>query len=268
MCCLPSAPDNPVPSLTRSRLYSNRAISKIHSAVEYTAGLQEHQLVHFQDAARSHYSLLNTMTTRLETIERQLILKTPDIPSPKARGPPERSSTKPIGSSPFQTSESFRIPRACTRDCRCQCHETSTLATPRWVRSAVGSLILQYNGVVSFNLKACSVTTCHSGGKRSARANYMFPPWALRRGLFVSMAWDSLTNRGASLHLMVPTLMSSDLFFPALLRAVRIGDTKWIRERVMESKLSPTTVDDDGTGILVVRTLFAIKSLCRGMGHV
>lgn len=96
----------------------------------------------------------------------------------------------------------------------------------------------------------------------------MFPPWALRRGLFISMAWDSLTNRGASLHLMVPTLMSSDLFFPALLRAVRIGDTKWIRERVMESKLSPTTVDDDGTGILVVRTLFPIKSLCRGMGHV
>lgn len=67
----------------------------------------------------------------------------------------------------------------------------------------------------------------------------MFPPWALRRGLFVSMAWDSLTNRGASLHLMVPTLMSSDLYFPALLRAMKSGDTKWIRERGMESKLLP-----------------------------
>lgn len=33
----PGAPDNPVPSLTRSRLYINRAISKIHSAVEYCA---------------------------------------------------------------------------------------------------------------------------------------------------------------------------------------------------------------------------------------
>lgn len=157
LVCRLRAPDNPVPSLTRSRLYSNRAISKIRSAVEYTARLQEHQLVHFQDATRSHYSLPNTMTTRLETIERQLILKTPDIPSPKARGPPERSSRKPIGSSPFQASESFRIPRACTRDCRCQCHETSTLATPRWVRSAVGSLILQYNGVFSFNSRPAAL---------------------------------------------------------------------------------------------------------------
>lgn len=217
--------------LTLSRLYSNRVISKIQSDVESSARLQEFQLVHIQDAARSHFSLLNTMGTRLETIERQLTLKTTDVPKSKAGKAPERSKRSPV-SSAFQSLESFRMPQACTGDCKCHCHRTSTLLTPEWVRSAVGSLVLQYNGVVSLKLNACNVENCHSGGKRSARANYMFPPWLLRRGLFVSMAWDSLTNRGASLHLMVPTLMDRNFYSPGLFRAIRRGDTDWIREKV------------------------------------
>jgi hypothetical protein len=96
----------------------------------------------------------------------------------------------------------------------------------------------------------------------------MFPPWLLRRGLFVSMAWGSLTNRGASLHLMVPTLMSRGFYAPALFRAIRIGDTKWIRERVMESKLSPTTINLQGSGILSVRTVFPIKSNPQGLDDI
>ncbi|KAK0750894.1 hypothetical protein B0T18DRAFT_58311 [Schizothecium vesticola] len=204
------------------QLHSNRVISKIHSAVESSARLQEHQLVHIQDATRAHYSLLNTMTTRLETIERQLTLKTLDIPNSKSRKAPKRTTESTVSNS-LQASESFLIPQTCTRDCKCQCHRTSTLLTPHWIRSAVGSLALEYNGVVSFNLKACSVATCHSGGKRLARANYMFPPWLLRRGLFVSMAWDSLTNRGASLHLMVPTLLDGDLHAPDCLEPSGLG---------------------------------------------
>ena len=88
----------------------------------------------------------------------------------------------------------------------------------------------------------------------------MFPPWLLRRGLFVSMAWDSLTNRGASLHLMVPTLMGRDVSSSGLVIAIMVGDTQWVRDRVTESKLSPTTVSSQGTGILFVRTLFIIKT--------
>lgn len=206
------------------------------------------------------------MTTQLGTIERQLTLKTPDIPRSKTRKAPKRT-TKLVVSSSFQASESLPIPQPCTGNCKCHCHRTSTLVTPDWVRSAVGSLALQYNGVVSLNLKACNVATCHSGGKRSARANYMFPPWLLRRGLFVSMAWDSLTNRGASLHLMVPTLMGRHLYSAGVYRAFRTGDIKWIRERVVGSELSPTTVDDSGAGILSVWAMFLAKNWTTSDGN-
>ncbi|KAK1831294.1 hypothetical protein QBC39DRAFT_351566, partial [Podospora conica] len=227
------------------QLHSNKVILKIHSVVESSVQRQETQLVHIQDATSTQCSLLSTMTTRLETIERRLTSRTSNPRNSKSRKPPERA----IAKSPLpQASQDLHLP--CTRDCKCHCHRTSKLHTPQWVRPAVGSLVLQYNGAISLNVNACNIGTCHSGGRRSARANYMFPPWLLRRGLFVSMAFDSLTNRGASLHIMVPTLLRRDMYSVGLWRAVRMGDTKWVQQRVMESKICPTTVDESGSGIL------------------
>ena len=252
--------------LNLPRVHSNKAILEIHSVVESSAKNQEQRLLDLRDTTHSHGSLLNNMATTLQEIERTVSSAVMTAHTPVS--PVQNALTKtPRSTIRFQAS--LRPPSSCSRYCKCQCHRTSTIRTPQWARQVVGSLLLQYNGAVSLNPKACDSTTCHSGGARSAKLNYMFPTWLLQQGLFISLGWDALTNRGASLYLKVPTLLSKEIIVAGLWRAVHSGDVEWLREMVMESKLLPTSIDgDDGRGVLAVRSLIISISFSWPKRHI
>ncbi|KAK0712109.1 ankyrin repeat-containing domain protein [Lasiosphaeris hirsuta] len=196
-------------------------------------------------ASRNQHSFVQSMSAginiRLNALEAQLSAMVPGqlrhpSTTPLATGP--GSSVVHIQGSLCETCDS--------RHCKCQCHRTSTVASPSWAKPLIGSLILRYNGAVVFGPRHCDVRTCKTGGRRSMTISYVFPTWLLGRAVSVSAGWDSLTNMGAWLHLVVPRVTSP----PGLWRAVMYGDLAWLRQKIVSKDFLPTDIEATGEGFL------------------
>ncbi|KAK0629239.1 hypothetical protein B0T17DRAFT_181609 [Bombardia bombarda] len=140
------------------------------------------------------------------------------------------------------------VQQRCSRYCQCQCHRTVDFQTPRWARSIIGSIAMQYNSIPIFDPRRCNVPTCHSAKKGSLRVAYQFPKWLLNRALSITAIWGSLTNQGAALYLRLPRVINDNLInlavtFTALERdrGLRISHV----ERLVEYKILPTDIVEE-----------------------
>jgi hypothetical protein len=79
---------------------------------------------------------------------------------------------------------------------------------------------------------------------------YSFPEWLLRRAVFLSAGWGSLTNVGASLHLSVPRIWEPE----GIIRAINEGYSDCVWEKVASRELLPTDVTVYGVGYLAVNS--------------
>jgi hypothetical protein len=189
---------------------------------------------------------MSRLETRIDTIASQLSMVLPNQPE-------INSNLKSHGASTGARSSVVHIHtalrQACARYCRCQCHRMTTVRMPPWIRSLSGSLVLQYSGAVAFRANACDVVACHSNGRRLASIGCTFPAWLFIRAISVSVAWSSLTNAGASLHLMMPTQMRPNL---SIWRAMHSHDLAWLSNKIENKELLPTNIDGSGDGVLQV----------------
>jgi len=213
---------------------------EIRDAVETSNWTLDQRLAGLHAVAQNQQQALDSISerleTRLSTLESQLSALS--IPRP----------TSGHGTTASSAHIQALVRQPCSRYCKCQCHTVSTFQSPWWTRSLVGSLFVQYNGTAVLRANPCNVTACRAGGKGAVAIGYSFPSWVIYRALSISACWSSLTNSGASLHLMVPRI----IHLPALWGAVIHNDTGWLWQMIMDQQLRPNDIQITGEGILTV----------------
>ncbi|KAH6885408.1 ankyrin repeat-containing domain protein [Thelonectria olida] len=136
----------------------------------------------------------------------------------------------------------------CSATCRCQCHKSSSIASPGYLHSVLGTFFLSYNTFPLCGIITCDFAGCTTTSNSKVRFYYHLPTWLFSRAILFSASWSSLTGVGASLHLKLPrTIPSCDPIWEALRRA----DINRIRQRFATKLNSPTDISSDGMSLFL-----------------
>ncbi|KAK3391138.1 hypothetical protein B0H63DRAFT_132580 [Podospora didyma] len=228
------------------QLQQGRLVMEIRDIVQTSTGELDKYLSAILNTTQYQSSSIQSMSARIDTrladLEAQLSIAVPHRPGAPFISMP---SAIPTDTSRIHIQASFRQP--CGRYCKCQCHGTSTLRTPSWTRSLIGSLVVHYNsGTAILGKSSCDVSACRAGGRGSINIYYTFPNWLLGRAISISSDWGCLTNVGASLHVLVPRVIEP----LGLWRAVMYSDFTWLRHKITSKEFMPTDVEVTGEGFL------------------
>lgn len=126
---------------------------------------------------------------------------------------------------------------ACPPNCRCQCHATSHVRSPAWVKTALGSLMVDYRSLPLVGLSRCNMPLCKSVSGTSLRIQYCFPRWAVARAVQMSMSWDSLNDNGASIFIKIPRIINGLEWLNSIYQPDSVA-----LEMVRQGKVRPTDV--------------------------
>ncbi|KAH6990134.1 ankyrin repeat-containing domain protein [Ilyonectria destructans] len=141
----------------------------------------------------------------------------------------------------FQAS--LRLP--CSAYCNCQCHRQSQVETPKWIRSAFGSLFLRYNSLPVWDTRPCRVEKCkRSHG--SIRLRYTFPQWMIAREVSLATSGHSIVGYGAALHAKIRRVLPDGL----ALAAIAFNDLEWLKRALVSNKLHVTDLDQSGKSLM------------------
>jgi len=216
-------------------------VMEIRDILETSSGGIDQRLINLQNVAQNQQEVLDSISERLEprlsALESHLF-SISVVPRP----------TSGSGTTASLVYTQALVRKSCSRYCKCQCHTIFTFQTPSWTRPLIGSLLVWYNGTAIPGANPCNVAACRVGGKRAVTVAYSSPDWIFHRALSISAGWNSLTNSGASLHLMLPRM----IHLPSLWDAVTHSDTRWLQQMIVDQQLRPSDVQRTGEGILTV----------------
>ena len=154
-----------------------------------------------------------------------------------------------VGSNNELKLRKVRNPRICQRWCRCDCHRTQQISTPRTLRKCIGFGSMQIS--VRYTLQQCNITDCKQSASSNLRLDYMLPRWFA--GRMLSIWYNSAPLCGPELLLRVPVVLP----FPKTESANRDRETQLINEHLDHWLHTPSHIDQWGT------TLFYVCFLCR-----
>ncbi|KAI2782116.1 ankyrin [Daldinia loculata] len=122
-------------------------------------------------------------------------------------------NSEPIGNHEPMVQITAALRRACTKDCACQCHSSTSRIRPHPASSVIyGWLKSVYNGAPRLGAQSCDVRTCQRA--RSPRHfNFRVPLLFCSRALEATLSFSSITGAGASLHLRVPRMLPTNNAF-------------------------------------------------------
>ena len=117
----------------------------------------------------------------------------------KSPGPHRDCSTSvnPLQSSDelvhHEPTVSFRMSHRqnsqCRRPCSCQCHRSSRLKTPDFLRQVTGQLLVGYAGISSLTLP-CNEHACAQRQKALVRIQYSFPVWSFIQRMLTLVSYS------------------------------------------------------------------------------
>lgn len=84
----------------------------------------------------------------------------------------------------------------CPPLCKCQCHKIQTSRSSDFMSGLIGRLVLSYNTVPLWGKPSCTLRTCQRMPKKSAKINYIFPSWLLKRALHISLSAANAASLG------------------------------------------------------------------------
>ncbi len=190
-------------------------------------------------------SLMTRIETRFDALESNLSVSNPESALEAAtefHDPTVSSDYEP----PIQPPPPQQ--QRCSRYCKCQCHRTTAVRAPSWMKSVTGSLVVQYSGGLWFRTGSCNKLVCQREPKSVFQVGYSFPAWFLSRAVFLSASWGLLTNAGASLHLTVPRVCEP----VGTVRAIIECRIDFFKARLSRRELMPTDLTHRGGGYLAV----------------
>lgn len=68
--------------------------------------------------------------------------------------------------------------KTCNQTCSCNCHKRYLVKSPPFMRPAMGTFFLRYQGTAFFR-SSCDETTCRKNNSGSLEAIYCFPGWLI-----------------------------------------------------------------------------------------
>ena len=134
----------------------------------------------------------------------------------------------------------------CPRLCRCKCHVSHYVRTPRWLSTVIGQLMFDYTSLIY--AKPCDYPPCKKS-PRKRQLTYLFPGWLATRALFMSYVVDSISGSGASWALKVPIVVPSNN--PIWTAAVH-GNIEFVRNRLTDGRATSYIVSENGWNLLHV----------------
>lgn len=118
--------------------------------------------------------------------------------------------------------------------CRCQCHRSSSVASPSSLQRILGAFSLSYNAIPIFSPIACDFAACIAASGPSLRFHDSLPSWLFLRAIVFSVSFSTITGSGASLHLKVPrSIQAQDSIWEML----RCGDLDRIDKDLQQGEI-------------------------------
>lgn len=97
--------------------------------------------------------------------------------------------------------------KSCNATCMCQCHKTTSLSTPLWMKNFVGLLFIGYAGTPIFRKQTCNERLCQQQSHSILKLNYYFPSWFLHRMIILRDYSSSLLADGLMISIRTPRII-------------------------------------------------------------
>lgn len=143
----------------------------------------------------------------------------------------------------FQVSQ--RENSQCRRPCSCQCHRSSKLKTPDFLRQITGQLLVGYAGISNFTLP-CNEHACAQRQKASVRIQYSFPVWSLIQRILTVVSYSGGARGPEKLLRMSRIRPGLDEVFIQ----VQSGNVGRLRQLFVKGDASPLDASDTGWTLL------------------
>ncbi|KAJ5629917.1 fibronectin type 3 and ankyrin repeat domains protein [Penicillium herquei] len=136
----------------------------------------------------------------------------------------------------------------CEAFCACQCHVRSSIQSPSWARSVLGSFVLHTNATILLDRRPCNYRRCKRSGDANTRFTFYAPSWLLKRAVSISASRAAgLDAASFSMFLKVPHVLPSNA---EILKAIEYADTERIKDMLLNRAISPHDIDESGLSLL------------------
>ena len=83
----------------------------------------------------------------------------------------------------------LRLTRRCKPSCYCSCHRQRELKSSSILNRVLGSLFMSHSAIPTLPTGRCDTKSCLSHSTAAIKVFYVFPYWALRRAIYLTMAY-------------------------------------------------------------------------------
>ena len=131
------------------------------------------------------------------------------------------------------------------RPCSCQCHRSSKIKTPEFLRQVTGQLSVGYAGISTFTLP-CNEHACAQRQRASVRIQYSFPAWSFIQRMLTVVSYSGGTRgpeKALSLSRIRPGL--DEVFI-----LVQGGNLSRLQQLFINGEASPLDASDTGWTLL------------------
>ena len=140
---------------------------------------------------------------------------------------------------------SHRQKSQCWRPCSCQCHRSSKIKTPDFLRQVTGQLLIGYAGIPSIT-PACNEHACAKRQKATVRVQYYFPIWSLIQRMFTLVSLSGGAYGPEKILRMSRIRPGLDEVFIQ----VQSGNVRRLQQLFMQGDASPLDASDTGWTLL------------------
>lgn len=133
----------------------------------------------------------------------------------------------------------------CKSMCSCQCHRSSRLKTPDFMRQVTGQLLIGYSGISSLTAP-CNERACAQRQKASVRVQYHFPVWSFIQRVLTLISY-SAGARGPEKILRLSRIRPGlhEVFIQ-----VQSGNIRRLEQLFRSGEASPLDASDTGWTLL------------------
>ena len=140
---------------------------------------------------------------------------------------------------------SHRPKSKCRRPCSCQCHRSSKLKTPDFLRQVTGQLLIGYAGIPSIT-PVCNEHACAKRQKAAVRVQYYFPVWSLVQRMLTVVSLSGGAYGPEKILRMSRIRPGLDEVFIQ----VQSGNVRRLQQLFVQGDASPLDASDTGWTLL------------------
>lgn len=140
---------------------------------------------------------------------------------------------------------SHRQPSQCRRPCSCQCHRSSKLKTPDFLRYVTGQLLVGYTGIQNIT-PPCNEHACAQRQQAVIRIQYNFPVWSLIQRVLTLVSYSGGLCGPEKILRMSRIRPGLDEVFIQ----VQSGNVRRLQRLFIQGSASPLDASDTGWTLL------------------